>query len=146
MAKVTSYGICPYRLKDGIVQLLVGRPKGHTDYGFIKGKSKKSEKSAIDTARREFWEETNGAKVKKSKMTKMFFQINKAKNVGIFIVHEADVSNSYQFLNINGVWEHKENRELQEVLFMDIDKININKNQSKILQNIKDDLSSLSVS
>ncbi len=92
MAKKTSYGVAPYRFRNGVIEILIGRPKGHVEFGFLKGKSEKRE-SALDTARREFNEETNGGVIKKSKMVTMFFQRNKRKDVGIFLVKESAIKN-----------------------------------------------------
>ncbi len=56
--KEYSYGICPYKIENSKVQILLIQPKGHTEWGFIKGKIDVGE-TKEECAIRECLEETN---------------------------------------------------------------------------------------
>lgn len=125
--KQYSYGVCPYAIKDGEVEILLIQPKGHTEWGFIKGKIDSGE-TKKDCAVRECLEETNII-VGIDYLEDYYEQVNKKKNVGIFLVDS-------RYLDFSRI--KLEKREVGSIKFFKIkDSIKINKNQSQILQKIK---------
>jgi 8-oxo-dGTP pyrophosphatase MutT (NUDIX family) len=79
-----SYGICPYKIENSEVQILLIQPKGHLEWGFIKGKIDSGE-TKTECAIRECLEETNII-VDGIYLEQFFEQENKRKDVGIFLV------------------------------------------------------------
>ena len=125
--KEYSYGVCPYKIKKGKVQILLIQPKGHLEWGFIKGKIDSDETKA-ECAIRECLEETNII-VDEIYLEHFFEQENKRKDVGIFLVDCCNLDLSNIIL---------EKREVQKIEFFDIkEQIKINKNQEYILFNIQ---------
>ena len=124
--KEYSYGICPYKIENSKVQILLIQPKGHTEWGFIKGKI--DDETKEECAIRECREETN-IFVDKIHLEHFFEQENKRKDVGIFLVDCCNLDLSNIIL---------EKREVQKIEFFDIkEQIKINKNQEYILFNIQ---------
>ena len=124
--KEYSYGICPYKIENSKVQILLIQPKGHTEWGFIKGKI--DDETKEECAIRECREETN-IFVDKIHLEHFFEQENKRKDVGIFLVDCCNLDLSNIIL---------EKREVQKIEFFDIkEQIKINKNQEHILFNIQ---------
>lgn len=125
--KEYSYGVCPYRIKKGKVQILLIQPKGHTEWGFIKGKINIGE-SISECAKRETLEETN-INININNLEDYFYQKNKRKDVGIFLINT-------KTLNLKNIKLKK--NEVHRINFFDLESdICINKNQSEILQNIR---------
>lgn len=128
MGKYYSYGICPYKIENDTIQIALVQAKGHTEWGFIKGKIDKNE-TIQECAQRECKEETN-IRFDINNLEDYFYQVNNKKNVGIFLI------------NINNLDTDRiklAKRELQDYRFFNIqEEINISKNQSKILQSIKE--------
>lgn len=128
MSKDYSYGICPYRIKNNKVQIMLVQSKGHTEWGFIKGKIDKGE-SIQECAKRECQEETN-IRFNINNLEDYFYQVNKKKNVGIFLINIDNLDISRMKLA---------KREIQDLKFFNLDSIiNISKNQLKILNSIKE--------
>lgn len=130
--KDLSSGICVYRTLDiySDVEILLIRPKGHSEFSFIKGKNKNSE-TEEETALRESKEETN-ITFHLNHLEKKFYQCNKQKNISIFII---DICN----VDLNNIILQE--REVQEIKFFKLlDEININKNQKDILKEIRNEL------
>lgn len=126
--KEYSYGVCPYRINNYCTEILIIRSKGHTEWGFIKGKIDKNE-TPQECAKRETLEETN-IKFKKKYLEDYYYQINKNKNIGIFLIDSFNIDISNIIL---------EEREIEEIKWvkLDISDIAFNKNQTKILNQIK---------
>ena len=125
--KEYSYGICPYKIENSEVQILLIQPKGHNDWGFIKGKIDSGE-TKEECAIRECLEETN-ISVNEIHLEHFFEQPNSKKDVGIFLV---DCCN----LNLSNI--KLEKREIENIKFFNIkENIKINKNQEQILLKIQ---------
>ena len=125
--KEYSYGICPYKIENSKVQILLIQPKGHKEWGFIKGKIDVGE-TKEECAIRECLEETN-ISVNEIHLENFFEQPNSKKDVGIFLV---DCCN----LNLSNI--KLEKREIENIKFFNIkEHIKINKNQEHILFNIQ---------
>jgi 8-oxo-dGTP pyrophosphatase MutT (NUDIX family) len=127
MGKEFSYGICPYRKKRDKYEILLIQPKGHTEWGFIKGKIDLGETKS-ECAIRECLEETN-IEVQINQLDEYFEQFNKRKDIGIYLVDS-------KYLNLKNIKLQK--KEEHKIKFFDIEKdILINNNQKLILDNIK---------
>ena len=125
--KEYSYGICPYKIENSKVQILLIQPKGHLEWGFIKGKIDSDETKA-ECAIRECLEETN-IDVQINNLEDYFIQNNKRKNVGIFLINTKK-------LNLKNIKLQK--KEVHRIKFFDLDShILINKNQKEILESIR---------
>lgn len=126
--KQYSYGVCPYRVKNDNIQILLAQPKGHTEWGFVKGKIEDGETIA-ECAKRETFEET-GLEIKINNLEDYFFQKNTKKDVGIFLINT-------RTLNLKKIKLKKS--EIFLVKFFDLySDIKINKNQSEILSQIRE--------
>ena len=129
MAKKFSYGICPYIKNENGVFILLIQPKGHKEYGFAKGHIELNE-TEKQCAIRELFEET-GIVVEEKFLENFYYQNNKRKDVGIFLTNIQNIDLDVE-LNIG----HRECYEIK--LFNIKNDININKNQSQILNQIRD--------
>lgn len=128
MAKEYSYGTCLYYINENNVYILLIQPKGHTEWGFCKGKIEQNE-TIEECAIRETFEEI-GIKINKNELEDYFIQNNKRKDVGVFLVNIKNIDNK-QLLKIN-------NSEVFRIKLFNInDEISIYKNQSAILNNLK---------
>ena len=122
-----SYGICPYKIENSEVQILLIQPKGHLEWGFIKGKIDSDETKA-ECAIRECLEETNII-VDEIYLEHFFEQENKRKDVGIFLINT-------KTLNLKNI--KLQNGEVHRIKFFDLDShILINKNEAEILESIR---------
>ena len=120
--KDVSYGVCFYKITD-TTEILLMRAKGHTEWGFIKGKIEENELKE-ECAIRECFEES-GITVKPTDLEELFFSVKKRKNVGIFLVDSVNID----FSNVSLC-----PREVEEIRWFRIDEdIEIQKNQQDIL-------------
>lgn len=127
MSKEYSCGVCPYKIKKGKVQILLIQPKGHTEWGFIKGKIEPDE-TISECAKRETLEETN-IDLAINNLEDYFMQKNKRKDVGIFLINT-------KTLNLKNIELQK--GEVHRIKFFNLEsEILINKNQSEILESIR---------
>lgn len=125
--KQYSYGVCPYRIKKGKIQILLIQPKGHTEWGFIKGKIEPNETIA-ECVKRETLEETN-IDLAINNLEDYFMQKNKRKDVGIFLINN-------KTLNLKNI--KLQRGEVHRIKFFDLESdIVINKNQAEILESIR---------
>ena len=125
--KEYSYGVCPYKIKKGKVQILLIQPKGHTEWGFIKGKIEQDE-TIQNCVKRECKEETN-IDIQINNLEDYFEQKNKRKDVGIFLINT-------KTLNLKNI--KLQNGEVHRIKFFDLESdILVNKNQAEILESIR---------
>jgi 8-oxo-dGTP pyrophosphatase MutT (NUDIX family) len=128
--KEQSYGVCIYRLRSE-VEILLMKPKGGSQWGFIKGKLEKGEHQK-ECAVRECFEET-GIVIDPRDLEHMFYRPTKRKNIGIFLVKEEYVDMT------NIVLCPKETEEISWFSFdQTLNDIEIHNNQKKILKDILD--------
>lgn len=126
--KQYSYGVCPYRVKNDNIQILLAQPKGHTEWGFVKGKIEDGETIA-ECAKRETFEET-GLEIKINNLEDYFFQKNTKKR-------RRYIFNKYKNIKFKKIKLKKS--EIFLVKFFDLySDIKINKNQSEILSQIRE--------
>lgn len=130
MAKEKSYGICPYLIFDKKVFIFMNKTSKNSTLNFFKGKMEDSDFSVEDTAIREFYEET-GVKVNPKDLEEFFFQKNKKKDVGIFLVNWINQSLEFKF-------DRKEIFSAEIIDLFETDCENVSKNQRKIFKEIKE--------
>lgn len=125
MSKEYSYGTCPYRIKDGKIQILLIQPKGHIEWGFAKGKIDENE-TKEQCAIRETQEEIG---LYFNNLENYFEQKNKRKDIGIYLC-------SFKNKSLKNIKLQK--GEVHRVKFFDLySDIEIYKNQSGILEDIR---------
>lgn len=128
MSKEFSYGICPYKIVKNKIQIMLVQSTGHTEWGFIKGKIESGE-SIEECAKRECLEETN-IKFSIKHLEDYFYQVNKKKNIGIFLI------------NVNNLDVSKiklARKELQSYKYFNlVEDIDISKNSLNILNSIRE--------
>jgi len=95
MAKEKSFGIAPYKIDNDKVFILMNKTGRIGDWNFFKGKIEDNE-GVEDCAIREFFEET-GIKVKNYQLEEFFFQKNKKKDIGIYLVNFTDKNPKFKF-------------------------------------------------
>ena len=136
--KEFSYGIAPYFINDyNEIYLLVSKSSFVSEMGFIKGKIEHSE-TIIDTALREFLEESY-LDLNIKFLEKYFFQKSKRKDIGIFLYNIKNLHNFKFYFDKNLNLMNFEKKELYSVFFIKISDLNLNnfnKNQQKIMNNI----------
>jgi 8-oxo-dGTP pyrophosphatase MutT (NUDIX family) len=130
--KEVSFGVCFYKIENSSIYILMNKTNSKSSFNFFKGKKEEGENN-IDTAIREIKEETN-IDIKLENLETYFFEINKRKNIGIFIV-------DWNNLKIKKVIYQKE--EIYSVDWVNITNhnIEISKNQYKLYLNITSYLS-----
>jgi len=84
MKKVNSYGICPYLIINNLYYILLNKTSENSKLNFFKGKINKNE-NISNCAIREFKEETD-ILIKISDFEEYFYQYNRRKNIGIYLV------------------------------------------------------------
>ena len=82
--KQYSYGLCPYKIVDEDIYLLLNKTGRVGDFNFFKGKIEKGE-TVEECAIREFHEEA-GVLIEEKKLENFFYQTGSRKDVGIFLV------------------------------------------------------------
>lgn len=128
MGKDYSYGICPYIIKDKTVHVLLNKTSLVSDWNFFKGK-KEEDETIFDTAIREFHEETGVMLEGYEELEAYFYQNNKKKFVGIFLVNWENKTTDFEF----------HYREIFDTAWLDINSnIVTSKNQQKIMDEIKE--------
>lgn len=123
--KPRSYGICPYRITD-TTEILLMRAKGHSNWGFVKGKIEDNE-SVKECAVRECFEEI-GISIDERYLEDFFYSTESRKNIGIFLVDSTNIDLSSPVLC---------DREVDELRWFKVtDVIDIQLNQKRVLTNI----------
>lgn len=124
--KEYSYGICPYKIRNGNVYILLNKTGRVGDFNFFKGKIEEGE-TVEECAIREFWEEA-GIKYKQRRLENFFYQTGVRKDVGIFLV---DWDNSKTEDTI------KTNEEIYSYEWVKLDpSVKTSRNQQKIYNDI----------
>jgi 8-oxo-dGTP pyrophosphatase MutT (NUDIX family) len=124
--KEFSYGICPYKTIGDNIYILLNKTHSKSSWNFFKGKIEHNE-TIVDTVIRELKEETN-ISISSSILEQYFFQTNKRKDIGIFLVDWNVIDASEMILDKKEIYSAK--------WFNIKDEIRISKNQSLILFDI----------
>jgi 8-oxo-dGTP pyrophosphatase MutT (NUDIX family) len=138
MYKDKAYGICLYKKdKNNTKILLCKSVLSKNKWGFLKGVSLESE-TKEQTAIREFFEESS-ILVKQSYLEEYFFQENKDKDIGIFLVNYKNIKNINNYFDNDILKEKYLDKENSKVQFMNIKDIpQIKKKQINIASKIID--------
>ena len=142
MVKIKAYGICLYKIEDDKIKILLCKSvTSFKKWGFLKGVEEKNE-TVRETAQREFFEECN-IKVSSKQLEEYFEQINKDKDIGIYISNANKFKNLDSYFNKDTLLDNNLSWENSKVKFFNIDNLPaIKKKQSKLINEIIDFLKS----
>jgi ADP-ribose pyrophosphatase YjhB (NUDIX family) len=135
--KVKAYGIALYiKQKNTIKILLCKSVNSKRKWGFLKGVEISKDNNPKQTAKREF-EEESSIPIDKDVFEKYFYQINKNKDIGIYLVNGTNLNYINKYFKDDSLLKKYINEENEKVQFFDIDKLPpIKKKQKKILPQI----------
>ena len=138
MLKIKAYGICLYKVEDTSIKVLLCKSVSSLEkWGFLKGVQENNETNE-KTAQREFFEESH-IKIPTKLFEKYFEQINKEKDVGIYIVNANNIDNLEIFFTEDTLKSNFLSWENSKVKFFNIDNLPvIKKKQSKLVLEIID--------
>ena len=138
MYKEKAYGICLYKKEKNNTKILLCKSVlSNEKFGFLKGVEAQNE-TKEQTALREFFEESS-IKVKESYLEEYFFQENKDKDIGIFLVNYKNIKNINNYFDNDILKEKYLDKENSKVQFMNIKDIpQIKKKQINIASKIID--------
>jgi ADP-ribose pyrophosphatase YjhB (NUDIX family) len=135
--KIKAYGICLYKVENinnkSIIKILLCKSVFSLNkWGCLKGVQDKNE-SKKQTAKREFFEEST-LKVSSLDFEQYFEQINKEKDIGIYLVNINAVKNIETFFIKDTLKKNFLSWENNKVKFFDIKKLpKIKKKQSQLI-------------
>ena len=135
MDKIKAYGICLYKIKKNKIEILLCKSiKSKNKWGFLKG-VKEANETKQQTAKREFQEECS-IKIDTKYFEQYFEQINKTKDIGIYLVNTSNVDIDLYFID-NILIDYYLSWENQEVRFFDITSLPLfKKKQSELILQI----------
>ena len=138
MEAVKAFGILIYKIEENCVKILLCKSVKSLDkWGCLKG-MQVSDESDKECAKREFKEEC-GIIVETYLFEDYFFQENKEKNIGIWIVNAEKIDNLNQFFFEDKLYDSYLSWENSKVKFFDINELpNIKKKQIVLVKEIKD--------
>lgn len=139
MKKIKAYGICLYRElpKRNIEILLCKSVQSEHKWGLLKGVARDNEHPE-KTAQREFYEESS-ILVQIYHYEKYFEQINKEKDIGIWLVNAKNVPNYENYFYNSSLHPNYLSWENSKARFFNIEHLPfIKKKQTKILKSIQD--------
>ncbi len=134
--KIKAYGICLYKKDQDTIKILLCKSVSSKNrWGFLKGIWELNE-TQEETAIREFKEESN-IQITQNNFEQFFEQINKKKDIGIYLVNFYQVQNISNYFVFDQLRQNNLSRENTEVKFFDINKIpDIKKKQAVMIVNI----------
>ena len=121
--KEYSYGLCPYRIQNRKIYVLLNKTSSISDWNFFKGKPEQEDVSNVDTAIREFYEEA-GVYIFKQYHEEYFSSISKRKNIGIWLCQAHN--DLFTF----------DKKEIYSAEWVELKDIKMSNNQQKILDEI----------
>ena len=136
MDKIKAYGICLYKKESNTIKLLLCKSvTSQNKWGFLKGVEEQDELK-IDTALREFYEES-GILVQKKHLENYFEQENETKDIGIFLVNYDTIGGIKKFFSGEKLLSKFLSWENTQVKFFDIDNLPLfKKKQQKLVKDI----------
>ncbi len=136
MDKIKAYGICLYKIdKNSINILLCKSISSKNRWGFLKGVQEKNETNE-ETARREFKEEC-GINIDKKILENYFEQLNKTKDIGIYLVNYDNINNIDKYFANDKLLNNYLSWENSAVKFYNLQSLpEIKIKQSKLTNNI----------
>ncbi|MCK5294715.1 MAG: NUDIX domain-containing protein [Arcobacteraceae bacterium] len=136
MEKIKAYGICLYKKDKNRCKILLCKSvKSEKRWGFLKGVELKHE-SIIQTAVREFTEESS-IPIEKNILEDYIFQKNEFKDIGIYLANAKHIEDINKYFHQDTLYNGYLSCENSKVKFFDIDKLPlIKKKQEKIAKEI----------
>lgn len=140
--KIKAYGVCLYKIENinnkNIIKVLLCKSVfSLNNWGCLKGVQDNNE-SKKQTAKREFFEEST-LKVSSVNFEKYFEQINKEKDIGIYLVNTSSIKDIETFFIKDTLKTNFLSWENNKVKFFDIKKLpKIKKKQSQLIIEIID--------
>lgn len=146
MEAIKAFGILLYKIEKNSIKILLCKSVKSLDkWGCLKGMQITGE-SDKECAKREFKEEC-GIIVETYLFEDYFYQENKEKNVGIWIVNAEKISDLDKYFFEDRLYDYFLSWENSKVKFFDINELpNIKKKQSVLIEEIKDFLQNKSLS
>lgn len=138
MAREKAYGVCLYtKYNDSYKVLLCQSVDNLNKWGFLKG-TKRGTETPRKAAVREFMEES-GIKIERKNLEHFFYQKNKRKDVGIFMLDGATVKNLDTFFDGDSLKKEYVCTENENVRFFDIEELpKIKKKQILLIKKVVD--------
>lgn len=131
-----AYGICLYKKKDGVIKILLCKSiKSLDKWGTLKGVAEDYE-TKIQTAIREFKEESS-IDIQAKYFEQYFEQKNEKKDIGIYLVNYDNIPNISKYFFEDKLIDRYLSWENTTAKFFDIDKIpKIKKKQINLINDI----------
>ncbi|RXJ84299.1 NUDIX domain-containing protein [Arcobacter sp. CECT 8985] len=136
---VKAYGIALYKLEDQKIKLLLCKSvKSKNKWGFLKGVQLGKE-SAKECAKREFTEESS-IKVETEYFEEYFEQLNKEKDIGIWLVNSKNIEKLYNYFDEDDkLYDKFLSLENSKVKYFSLDELpHFKKKQKELIIKIKD--------
>jgi len=134
LKNIKAYGICLYKIEKNSTKVLLCKSVSSKErWGFLKGVEEKNE-TKEQTAIREFHEEC-GIKIDKKQLENYFDQINKIKDIGIYLVNYDKINNIESFFIDEKLLSNHLSWENSSVKFFNINKLPLIKNKQTNLTN-----------
>ncbi len=142
MQQVKAYGVLVYKIEKSTIKVLLCKSvKSLNKWGCLKG-IQTSNESSKECARREFKEES-GINVDSSSFENYFFQNNKEKYIGIWLVNSNNIDKLNKYFYEDNLHDNFLSWENSKVKFFDINNLpSIKSKQNFLVNNIKDFLQS----
>ncbi len=142
MQQVKAYGVLVYKIEKSTIKVLLCKSvKSLNKWGCLKG-IQTSNESSKECARREFKEES-GINVDSSSFENYFFQNNKEKYIGIWLVNSNNIDKLNKYFYEDNLHDNFLSWENSKVKFFDINNLpSIKSKQNFLVDNIKDFLQS----
>lgn len=138
MAREKAYGVCLYKGYNDSYKILLCQSIDNLEkWGFLKG-TKRGNETPRKAAAREFMEESS-IKIERKYLEHFFYQKNKNKDVGIFMLDGATVKNLDNFFDGDSLKKEYICAENANVHFFDIENLpKIKKKQIVVMQKVVD--------
>lgn len=138
MEKIKAYGVVLYKIENNSIKILLCKSVKSLDkWGCLKGVCMENE-TPKECAKREFKEES-GISIKSSFFEEYFYQNNKDKDVGVWIVNATKIKNLDNYIKDDKLLENYLSWENSKVKFFDIKELpSIRNKQLFLVEDIKD--------
>jgi 8-oxo-dGTP pyrophosphatase MutT (NUDIX family) len=132
--KIKAYGVCLYKKEKNTYKILLCKSvKSKNRWGFLKGVKLKGE-STIQTAIREFTEES-GISIDKDILENYIVQKNELKDIGIYLANAKNIKELDKYFYDDTLHNNYLSWENSKVKFFDINKLPlIKKKQTQIIK------------
>ena len=136
--KVKAFGLCIYRVNKKNIEILMCKGVSSLNkWGCVKGLLEKNE-SHQQCAKREFYEESS-INIEIKKFEEYFEQINKEKDIGIWLVNAKNIKGLDSYFFENKLLDNYLSWENSKIKFFDINKLpQVKKKQNSLIEYITD--------